>query len=152
MRCLGFSFYKGNFRYAIVDGTREKPIFELKQKMDFAVDISPDDLCDWYEKNFQLLLDEHKPGKVAYRRSWKIIREEDSIFWLYPCAVLSLVCKRLHIDVEGIGPQALTAKRLGLTLPKGIKPIDRCDELFGVHPPHWDSAAKNTVLTAWACL
>jgi len=104
----------------------------------------------WFKQNFTEIITNCAPDRVSYRVSLNANSVAQNAYLVFPWGVLNLVSFDHNIPTCEFNKMTFTAKRFGL--PKGVKPEEHLDALFGVKPPHWDAAQKISVLTAWAGL
>ena len=146
MAVLGLHLQKGLLRYAVLDGTRAKPVLLSKDRL-----ITPDPaqvpaLMDWYDTKFRQLLADHQPSHVACRLTLEPSKEQ--LFYSeFPLGVLHLIAHQQGIPVSCLTAQSFTPSRLGL--PRETNLNDQCDLMFGKNPPYWDKDQKYAVLVAW---
>jgi len=113
MSVLGISLEKNGFRYTILEGTQDTPIFVEKQKVTInaASDIS--ELMDWYETTFQNLISKYAPSRIGIKLS--LDAKKASIpYWYYPYGVLHNICFKNQIDVSEFVPANFTPSKFGL--------------------------------------
>ena len=149
MSVLGINLEKSGFRYTILDGTKSKPIFMEKKKIDINSTSEISELMDWYETIFQNLITKYKPVKVGIKLS--LDAKKDSIsYWYYPYGVLHNICFKKQISVCEFVSANFTPSKFGLD--KTIDIFEHIDIVFGIHKPYWDKSQKQSLLAAWMVL
>ena len=146
MKILGVHVAKSQFRYAVLEGTKEAPVLVAKDKQ---TTVDPNDvpaLMDWYDTQIAGILDAHSPDKIAYRLT--LDPKKIQIFTSeFPLGILNLHAHKQGIPIREYVSGNYVASRLGL--PKDTDLYVHCDEVIGEHPPYWDTNQKYAVLAAW---
>jgi hypothetical protein len=146
VRVLGIHLAKGQFRYALLRGTKDAPLLVEKGRLVTTDPGQVPQLMVWYDSQFQQLLNRLTPDKIAYRVALSP-RKEQLFTSEFPFGILNLFAARLNVPIIPYTPQTFVASKLGL--PKGTDLSVACDKAFGLHPPHWDVHQKYAVLVAW---
>lgn len=146
MKTIGFYIAKGQLRYAVLQGPRNKPKLVIKERL---VTVDPDDvpaLMDWYDTQFSTLLNKHTPDSIGYRLTLEP-KKEQLFTSEFPYGILNLQAHKLSIPITPYTPQSYVSSKL--SLPKTTILYDYCDTVLGTHPPYWDDSQKHAVLAAW---
>ena len=146
MSVLGIHALSGQFRYAVLDGTKANPTLVEKGRLVTPAEDDVPVLMDWYETQLRLLITNHQPETISYRLTLDP-KKKQLITSIFPFGILNLIAHREGITIAFHTAQAFTATRLGLA--RGIDIYAECDHQFGSHPPYWDKNQKNAVLAAW---
>lgn len=150
MKVLGFELKKGELRFSLVTGSFENAKWDSQGRRIFNPELPRVDLMCWFKQNFNEIINDCSPDRVAYRVSLNAKSVSQVSYLLFPWGVLNLVAFERGIPTREFNKMSFTAKKFGL--PKGVKPEDQVDDKFGVHLPHWDASQKISILTAWAGL
>lgn len=146
MNVLGIVVAKGNFRYALLTGTKQKP--DLVEKGRF-VTPDPEDvpaLMNWYESQFGQLIARLTPDRVAYRLPLDPNKEQ--LFTSeFPLGILNLLAFQKELPITPYSPQSFVPSKLHL--PKSTDLYVTCDHTFGIQSPYWDNPQKHAILVAW---
>lgn len=146
MKVLGIYIAAGQFRYAVLEGTKEAPSLIAKERLLTADPSNAAGLMAWYETEFIRVLDASRPDRIACRLTLE--PKKDQLFTsCFPYGILYLQAHHRNIPVSSYVPQNYVASRLGL--PKGTDLYAHCDKVLGAHPPYWDNSQKHAVLAAW---
>lgn len=146
MRVLGVHIATGQLRFTVLDGTKAAPTLIAKGRLATPSADDPPALMDWFETQFNLVLDQHRSDCIAYRLT--LAPKKNQLFTSsFPLGVLNLIAHRRNIPTTAYVGGNYTASRLGL--PKGVDLYIHCDTVFGIHPPYWDPNQKHSVLAAW---
>ncbi len=149
MRSLGIHIATGQLRYSVLEGTKAAPILVSKERL-----ITPDpqyvpELMDWYESQFNLILDNYSPHQIAYRLT--LDPKKDQLFSSeFPLGILNLLAHKRNLPIASYVAGNFVASRLNL--PKGTDIFAHCDNVFGTNPPYWDKNQKHSILVAWFVL
>jgi hypothetical protein len=146
MKVLGIHLAKGQFRYALLDGTKEAPILLEKGRL---LTVEPADvpkLMAWYDSQFRQLLDRLTPDKIAYRIALSP-RKEQLFTSEFPFGILNLFAHQRNLPIVPYSPLSFVASKIGM--PKGTDLSKACDVTFGTLPPYWDIHQKLSILVAW---
>jgi len=146
MKVLGIHVAKSQFRYAVLEGTKEAPVLVMKDKQ---TTVDPNDvpaLMDWYDTQISAILAAHSPNKIAYRLTLEP-KKEQLFTSEFPLGILNLHAHKLGIPIREYVPRSFVATKLGL--PKDTDLYAHCDAVIGEHPPYWDTNQKHAVLAAW---
>ena len=146
MKVLGIALAKNQLRLSLLNGTRKDPVLVCKERINTIdpLDIPP--LMDWYETNFDDLINRHAPDKIAYKLSLE--QKKDQLGYLaFPLGILNLIAKKKGVPIVQYSSRGIGPAKLGL--PKETNIYQACDEKFGTNPPHWDNSQKDSVLVAW---
>lgn len=146
MKVLGVHIATGQFRYSILNGTKVAPALVEKGRL---VTPAADDvpaLMDWYESQFNLLLDQFAPDRIAYRLT--LAPKKKQLFTSsFPLGILNFLAYRRNLPISSYVSGNYVASRLGLS--KEIDLYAYCDTVLGSNPPYWDQNQKHSVLAAW---
>lgn len=146
MKILGIHLLKGELRYTILKGTKQKPILIDKNRLSTISTSNIPELMDWFETNFNQLIAKLGPEKIAYRLT--LNPKKDQLFSTeFPYGILNLICYKQNIPIDFYVPQSFKPSKLNQ--PKDIDIYSYCDQIFGQHPPYWDKNQKNSLLVAW---
>lgn len=149
MRILGIAVQKNYLRYSILEGTKAAPALIKKGRYPTT---SPDEvpqLMDWFETQFEHLITQYKPNKIAYKLTLEPKLEQIHCL-SFPLGILNLIAHQKEIPVVEYSTKAITTKKLGL--PKTTDLYRHVDATLGSHPPYWDSIQKDAILVAWFSL
>lgn len=146
MSVLGIHISKGQLFYAVLKGTKQKPVLVEKNRL---VTVDPrhvPQLMDWYETTFTGLVSQHVPNKITYRLT--LDPNKDQLFTSeFPLGILNLLAHRKSIPIVAYTARAFVASKLGLS--KGTDIYTECDSCFGQNPPYWNDSQKHAILAAW---
>ncbi|ENT5106601.1 hypothetical protein [Pseudomonas aeruginosa] len=146
MRVLGVHLLKGEFRFGVLEGTRQQPVLVVSRRVvTLSHDYAPS-LMDWYDSQFRQLLASYAPERIAYRLTLDP-KKEQLITSEFPYGILNLLAHQNNIPINYYTAQNYTASRL--SLPKGTDLHSYCDSVLGQHPPYWDANQRNAILAAW---
>jgi len=146
MRSLGIHIATSQLRYSVLEGTKSLPALVAKERL-----LTPDPkdvpaLMDWFETQFNLLLDQSTPDRIAYRLT--LAPRKDQLFTsTFPFGILNLLAHRRNLPIASYVAGNFVASRL--ELPKGTDIYAHCDSVLGTHPPYWDKNQKHSILSAW---
>ena len=146
MRILGIHIATGQLRYSVLEGTKSSPVLVAKERL-----LTPDPkdapaLMDWFETQFNLILDQSIPDRIAYRLT--LAPKKDQLFTsIFPFGILNLLAHRRNLPIASYVSGNFVASRLGLS--KGTDIYAHCDSVLGNHPPYWDKNQKHSILSAW---
>jgi len=149
MIVIGFNLETTGFRYTVLDGTKENPIFIEKEKVSKHGTTNISELMDWYETSFQNILDKVKPEKIGIKFNLNGKKNQISL-WYYPYGILHKLAYTKGIEVTEFLSANFTASKFGLE--KSISLDEHMDTKIGKYPPHWDKSQKASVLSAWMVL
>jgi hypothetical protein len=146
MKVLGIHIATGQLRYSVLEGTKSTPSLLTKDRL-----LTPDPkdvpaLMDWFETQFNLLLSQSNPDRIAYRLTLAP-KKDQLITSSFPVGILTLIAHRSNVPINSYVAGNFVASRLGL--PKGMDIYAYCDSIFGLHPPYWDTNQKHAILAAW---
>ena len=150
MKNIGFNFTTNDFRYGVIEGHKNTPVFIEKNKVIYPQSMSTVQLAGWFETQINLLLDKFTPDRVGYKLSLSLnaVRQiQNSIF---PLGILSLSCNKRGINITHFTSQGINATKFGLTKRDNV--YQYVDNKIGEHKPYWDKPTKDAVLTAWLLL
>jgi Holliday junction resolvasome RuvABC endonuclease subunit len=151
MRALGFNVANGILKFAVLEGTIDKPLFSEREKLEYRPQAVLSHRMAWFQDQFDVLIDRLRPDAVAYRMHMgRAMTQEQIGTYHYPWGILLLVCGRQNVAAAEFTGASLTAKRFGLA--KGEKPMAVIDAVIGTHPPHWDDAQRYAACVAWGSL
>lgn len=146
MSVLGIYIAAGQLRYSVLDGTKAAPIMRTKDKLTTPTSADVPALMDWFDTQFQMILDQHSPDKIAYRLT--LAPKKAQLFTsIYPFGILNLIAFQKGIPIASFVAGNYVASKLGL--PKNTDLYTHCDNLLGRNPPYWDKNQKHSVLAAW---
>ncbi len=146
MRILGLYLASGQFRYSVLEGTKNTPTLLTKDRM---ITPSPDlvpEFMDWYETEFKSLLEKYSPDSISFRQTLEL-KKKQLVTSAYPIGILYLLAFQKSISVSAYTSRSFVASKLNL--PKGTDIFTQCDIVFGKNPPYWDTNQKYSILTAW---
>jgi hypothetical protein len=146
MKVIGVHIATGQLRYSVLEGTKVAPALVAKDRLATpAADDAPA-LMDWYETQFNLILDRSAPDRVSYRLT--LAPKKNQLFTSsFPLGILNLLAYRRNLPITAYVSGNYTASRLGLQ--KGTDLYTHCDTVLGSHAPYWDQNQKHSVLAAW---
>lgn len=150
MKVIGFEIKKGELRFSVLEGAVDAPVWVTHGRRVFNAESPRTDLMSWFKQNFLEIVTACSPEKISYRVSLNAKTVAQNAYLLFPWGILNLIAFEKSIPICEFNKMTFTAKRFGL--PKGVKPDEQLDVLFGARPPHWDDAQKISVLAAWAGL
>lgn len=146
MRVLGLHILTGQFRYTVLEGSKNSPTLVSKDRLVTTDPNNVPELMDWYDTQFRQLINTHQPERLSYRLTLE--PKKDQLFCSeFPFGVLNLIAHRLALPVISYTSKMFAPSRLGL--PKVTDLYAHCDTVFGGHPPYWDKNQKNSLLVAW---
>jgi len=146
MKVLGVHLATGQLRYSVLEGTKTAPALVAKDRLTTPATADAPALMDWYETQFNLILDQWVPDRIAYRLT--LAPKKSQLFTsLFPLGILNLIAHRRNFPINSYVSGNYTASRLGL--PKGTDLYAYCDTVLGSHSPYWDQNQKHSVLAAW---
>jgi hypothetical protein len=146
MKVLGIHIATGQLRYSILEGTKAIPSLVMKDRLITTDPQNVPALMDWFETQFNLLLYQSKPDRIAYRLT--LAPKKDQLFTSsFPFGILNLLAHRNSIPISSYVAGNFVASRLNL--PKGTDIYAHCDSVFGSRPPYWDTNQKHAILAAW---
>lgn len=146
MRILGIHIATGQLRYSVLEGSKVSPVLLGKDKL-----LSPDPrnapyLMDWYETQFNLIINQYAPDGIAFRLT--LAPKKDQLTTsIFPMGILNLLAYQRGMPITSYVSGNYVASRLGL--PHGTDLYAHCDAIFGQNPPYWDKNQKHSVLAAW---
>ena len=146
MKVLGIHISKGQFRFAVIEGTKNNPVLIDKGRMVTTNPQKVPQLMDWYDTHFRELVDKFKPEKIAYRLTLNP-RKEQLFTSEFPFGILNLLAHQQGIPIVAYSPQSFVPSKLGL--PKNTNILNYCDDIFGSQPPYWDDNQRYSILVAW---
>lgn len=146
MRVLGFHILTGQLRYAVLEGTKETPMLIEKNRLIPVETADVGEIMNWFETNFESILNRINPNKVVYRLTLEPSKDQ-LINVEFPLGILNLICYKRHIPTSYYSVMSYVPSKLGL--PKGTDLYKHCDSKLGEHPPYWDKNQKNAILAAW---
>ena len=146
MKVLGIHIATEQLRYSVVEGSQATPTLVAKDKLRTTDPADATSLMDWYETQFNLILDEHSPDHIAYRLTLSP-KKAQLVTSSFPLGILHLLAHRRGIPTSSYVSGNFVASKL--SLPKGTDLYTHCDRVFGTNPPHWDKNQKYSVLVAW---
>lgn len=146
MKVLGLHLATGQYRYCVLEGTRDAPKMLAKNRVLTPSHEKVPALMDWYDSQFRQLINDHQPNKLAYRLTLDP-KKDQLICSEFPLGVLNLIAHQASIAISNYTSRSFTPSRLGLA--KTVNIYDHCDHVFGQHPPYWDTHQKHSLLVAW---
>ncbi len=146
MRILAFHILTGQLRFAVLEGTKQSPMLLEKGRLVTLETADVGELMNWFETNFDIILNRTNPNKVVYRLTLDPSKDQ-LINVEFPLGILHLLCYKRHIPTNSYSSLSYVPSKLGL--PKGTDLYEYCDNKLGTHPPYWDKNQKNAVLAAW---
>lgn len=149
MRVLGIHLAAGQLRYSVLEGSKGDPKLVEKQKLTTTDPAHPPELMDWFESQFNLMLDQHNPEHIAYRLTLNP-KKSQLVTSIFPLGLLNLLSHKRGLTVSSFVAGNFVPSKLGLA--KGTDMYAYCDDVFGKNPPYWDKNQKHSVLVAWFCL
>lgn len=146
MTVLGVNFKKGEIRFTVLDGTKEKPV--MIEKGAHAVITAPTTphLLNWFETTFEELINRVAPDRIAYKLLLSP-KKQQLEYISYPEAILNLVAYKRDVPIRSYTTLNFVGSKFGLTKSTDI--YEHCDTVFGENPPKWDRDQKNSLLAAW---
>lgn len=146
MRVLGIHLLKGEFRFGVLEGTKQQPLLIASRRVVTLSHENAPLLMDWYDSQFRQLMASYSPDKISYRLTLEP-KKDQLITSEFPYGILNLLAHQAGLPINSYTAQNYTASRLGL--PKGADLQVHCDAVLGVHPPYWDTNQRNAILAAW---
>lgn len=146
MSVLGLNILNGQFRYALLEGTKKSPILIKKGRLLTTDPSRVPELMDWYESNFSDLIKEAMPSIISYRLLLSPMKNQ-LITSEFPLGILNLIAYKENIQIASYVPQSFVPSKLGLSKQTDL--CEECDKVFGLNPPYWDKNQKNAILVAW---
>lgn len=149
MTVLGINLEKNGLRYAVLNGTKDKPNLIHAEKTNTPNFSSIPQQMNWYETTFQNILTRFKPSKIGIKVS--LDAKKDSIApWYYPLGLLHKQAFQNEITTFEYVALNFTASKFGLD--KTVNIYEHIDSTFGTFTPKWDKNQKYAVLSAWMVL
>jgi hypothetical protein len=146
MKTLGIHIAKSQLRYALLEGTKAKPILLAKKRL---ITVDPENvpaLMDWFDTQFRSILDKLQPDTIGYRLTLEP-KKEQLFTSEFPLGILNLLAHQRSIPITPYTAQNFVGSRLGLSKQTDL--FSHCDSIFGENPPYWDKNQKCALLTAW---
>lgn len=147
MKCMGFVFSTNDFRYVVIEGSLNLPVFIEKQKITYPQSNNVSEHCVWLETQLNLLLSKHSPDIVGHKATINLKKFNQMQGTYYSESILYLICGKLNIPVEHFFKQSIVPKKFDL--PKDSDLNDFLDTKIGQHPPHWDETTRTAALIAF---
>jgi hypothetical protein len=69
MKIIGFNFTKNDFRFCVLDGTKNPPTIIEKNKIVYPNNMDTADLMEWFETQLSLIIDKHQPNQISHKIS-----------------------------------------------------------------------------------
>lgn len=129
-----------------MEGTKSAPALFEKGRLTTPNPDEVPQLMDWFETQFEHLINQFKPNKIAYKLTLEPTLEQLHTL-SFPFGILNIIAQRNEIEILEFSTRAISPSKLGL--PKGTDLHAHVDTQIGTHPPHWDSTQKDSVLVAW---
>ncbi len=148
VRTIGFEMAKCQIRWTILGGSRSKPEYQSHGRSMFRLDEDRRRLLDETSKIFLEVLTQHQVDLVAYRVSTNAPKIEQIAYLHFPLGALLLRCGEKNLPAVELNSSSFTHRRLQFT--KGLDKYAACDATIGSHAPHWDTAQRNSALSAWS--
>lgn len=151
MRVIGFAFQKGRFRIAVLENHGGNIAYCAHRAVKVDPGLGVPELMNRYMLDFRSCLAEFKPEIFSAKQVFESTSIDSATFQILPLGLVGLLAsqenKLFHCyTIQGLRhPSAFQ-------LPKGKKPIDEVDTVFGGHPPYWDKLQREAVLVAWRAL
>ena len=146
MKVLGVNLKKGEIRFTVLEGSREKPTLVEKGAHTVITAQSTPHLLDWFETTFEELINRIQPDKIAYKLL--LAQKKAQLDYItYPEAILNLLAFKKSLSIKSYTTQNFVPSKFGL--PKTVNLHTFCDEVFGKNPPKWDKDQKNSLIAAW---
>ena len=150
MAVFGVHIATNLFHYTVLDGTKTTPILIAKDRLTTPVADNVPALMDWYETQFDLVLDRYTPERIAYRLTLNLQKKRQLFCASFPLGVLNLLAHKRNLPIEEYVATSYVVSRLGLS--KGSDLYAHCNTQFGILSPPWDNNQKHSVLAAWFAL
>lgn len=147
---IGFNFTTNDFRYCVVSKDKDAIKLQEKGKIIYPKTMSVVERSGWLETQISLLLDKHSPDKVGYKLPLVLNTTKSIQNSLFPLGILTLCCHNRIIPALHFSSQGINATKFGLTRKDDV--YAHVDNIIGKHPPYWDKATKDALLTAWFLL
>ena len=146
MKVLGVHIATGQLRYSVLGGTRRDPDLLTKDRRPTPDPNDVPELMDWFETQFNLILDQSLPERIAYRLT--LAPNKKQLFTsAFPFGILNLLAHKRNLPITSYVSGNYVASKLGLA--KGTDIYAHCDTVFGSPPPYWDQLQKYSILAAW---
>jgi Holliday junction resolvasome RuvABC endonuclease subunit len=151
LKNIGFNFTTNDFRYCVIknDNTGNITLLE-KHRIAYPKTHSTVERSGWLETQISLLLDKHSPNKVGHKLPLVLKATKTIQNSIYPLGILNLCCHKRNISITHFTSQAINGSKLALTKKDDV--YEYVDSKLGKHPPHWDKATKDALLSAWFLL
>ena len=146
MKVLGIHIATGQLRYSVLDGTKAVPSLVAKDKLQTPTPQNVPALMDWFETQFDMILNQHSPDKIAYRLTLGP-RKPQLFTSIFPFGILNMQAHQKNLPIVSYVSGNYVPSKLGL--PKDTDLYTHCDNVLGTNPPHWDKNQKYSVLAAW---
>jgi hypothetical protein len=146
MKVLGIHIATGQLRYSVLEGSKASPALVAKERMLTTEPKDAPPLMDWYESQFNLILDRYAPDRIAYRLTLAP-KKNELVTSSFPLGILNLLAHHRNLPITSYVHGNFVASRLSLPMETDIYAY--CDQIFGSNPPYWDKNQKHSVLVAW---
>jgi Holliday junction resolvasome RuvABC endonuclease subunit len=147
MKVIGFNFTKNDFRFCVITDNTNPPTILEKNKVVYPNNMDTSELMEWFETQLALIIDKHKPEKLAHKISVNITTLDQVRQSCYPQAILNLLARKKDISINSFSSQAINATKFGQSKKTDV--INYIDDIIGKHPPYWDKSTKEALLVAW---
>ena len=146
MKVLGVHIATGQLRYSVVEGPKASPNLVIRDKLQTPDPQDAPQLMDWYESQFNLILDQCSPDRIAYRLTLAP-KKDQLVTSIFPLGILNLLAHQRNVPIVSYVSGNFVASKLAL--PRGTDIYAHCDNVFGDNPPYWDKNQKHSILVAW---
>lgn len=158
MKAIGFELKSEQVRFCVLQGTRNAPTYVIHGIRDFRNPIETSELMNFMRQTFTELFDKYSPDAAGYRLAMSIhpsIKKADqypSLYFSY--GIMNLLAHDRRIQTTMFNSNSFTPAFFGMKSEKGKKPDKNkaCDEILGLHPPHWDDSTRLAALSALGVL
>ncbi len=146
MKVLGIHIATKELRYSVLEGSKSSPTLVAKDKLITTDPKKAPELMDWYETQFNLILDQYSPDRISYRLT--LAPKKDQLLTSsFPLGILNLLAHHRSLPINSYVSGNFVASKLNI--PKGTDIYEYCDQVFGTNPPYWDKNQKHSILVAW---
>lgn len=151
MQGIGLNFQKGRIRVTALEHTNGQTNFVSCKAITIDPDLPLPELIYRYASHIRSTIDEFQPEIVAARQTWESKNLTAAVCQISPVGIAALVCYEKGVTLKTYTPQALN-QAVRFNLPKGTRPINSVDGIFGSHPPYWDDTQRTSLLVIWRAL
>jgi len=145
-RVTALKFTTRGFSVVTLEGTRTTPTCVTNKALLYPTSHDTSRLMDWCETQFNLLIDQEIPDRVAYKLVTSLSAHDQIFHVYYALGVLHLVCHKKELEIQHVTPSSLSARCFGLQ--QGTDMDSYIASLFTGRPSPWNSEIRETALIA----